>query len=583
MLIFGYMKDIIKSAGKETGFFIFCKLVDILGFFGEVFFIQRMIDFVFLEGKEVEVIFYAICVFSIFIWQYSSPALSVHIEQKILFRYRMKLEAKIYEKISKVKFEYFENSAILEVMNRILDNPADRMVSSLGKILEIISGAVSTIGVMAIIVKIGVAYMIGIIVLILFLLFLFQQIGKIKSNIFCARMELTRRETYLSGLLFDRELAMEKKLFGYTDYIQKKIEEEIFQNEKPLRWKLWQSRIITALYDYFVYLFSASAYLFFLVPLMQGKMELGFYIAIIPALQKIGKYFVGLIDNQLSDLKGNESFCKDIHDVFQLEEQYYENKEMMRKDFSVIELKDVTYRYPNAERPIIEKLNLKLEQGHHYALVGKNGSGKTTLIKLLLGLYQPQEGAIFLDGQNIKELSFEELQSRFSVIFQDFGRYAMSIKENIEMGVGSFEGEAEKMQEACAFAGIKEEIEKLPEGYETKLGKLKENSVDLSGGQWQKLAVARMYYSQKPFYILDEPTSALDPVSESEMYTNYANSLKGNSTSLFVSHRLGSTMLADKILVLEDGKIKEMGSHQELINKNGIYAKMFLAQRGLYV
>ena len=177
--------------------------------------------------------------------------------------------------------------------------------------------------------------------------------------------------------------------------------------------------------------------------------------------------------------------------------------------------------------------------------MGKNGSGKTTLIKLLLGLYQPQEGEIFLDGQNIKELSFEELQSRFSVIFQDFGRYAMSIKENIEMRISSFEGEAEKMQEACAFAGIKEEIEKLPEGYETKLGKLKENSVDLSGGQWQKLAVARMFYSQKPFYILDEPTSALDPVSESEMYTNYANSLKGNSTSLFVSHRLGATMLAD--------------------------------------
>ena len=117
-----------------------------------------------------------------------------------------------------------------------------------------------------------------------------------------------------------------------------KIEEEIFQNEKPLRWKLWQSRIITGIYDYFVYLFSASAYLFFLIPLMQGKMELGLYIAIIPALQKIGKYFVGLIENQLSDLKENENFCKDIHDVFQLEEQYYENKKKMRKDFSVIEL-----------------------------------------------------------------------------------------------------------------------------------------------------------------------------------------------------------------------------------------------------
>lgn len=449
MLIFLYMKDAIKCARKETAFLIFCKWIDILGFFGEVFFIQKIIDFVFLEGKEIEVIFYAMCVFFIFIWQYSSPSLSAHIEQKILFEYRMKLEAKIYEKISRVKFKYFENSAILEVMNRILDNPAERIVSSFGKILEIISGAVSAIGVMAIIVKIGVIYIIGIIVLILLLLFLFQQIGKIKSNIFCARMELTRRETYLSGLLFDRELAMEKKLFSYTDYIQKKIEEEIFQNEKPLRWKLWQNRIITALYDYFVYLFSASAYLFFLVPLMQGKMELGFYIAIIPALQKIGKYFVGLIDNQLSDLKGNESFCKDIHDVFQLEEQYYENKKMMRKDFSVIELKDVTYCYPNAEKPIIEKLNLKLEQGNHYALVGKNGSGKTTLIKLLLGLYQPQEGEIFLDGQNIKELSFEELQSRFSVIFQDFGRYAMSIRENIEMGISSLEGESKKMQEAC--------------------------------------------------------------------------------------------------------------------------------------
>ncbi len=195
MLIFWYMKDVIKSVKKKVIFLIFCKWVDILCFFGEVFFIQRIIDFVFLEGKEIEVIFYAMCVFSIFIWQYSSPALSAHIEQKILFRYRMKLEARIYEKISKVRFECFENSAILEVMNRILDNPADRMVSSFGKMLEIISGAVSTIGVMAIIVKIGVVYMIGIIVLILFLLFLFQKIGKIKSNIFCARMELTKDKT----------------------------------------------------------------------------------------------------------------------------------------------------------------------------------------------------------------------------------------------------------------------------------------------------------------------------------------------------------------------------------------------------
>lgn len=583
MLAF-YLKDNIKSFKKETSALGLCKLIDILCFFGEVFLIQRIIDSISMKEKEMELIFYIVSFIFIFIWQYSSHAIFEYFGQKNLLKYRMKLEPQIYEKVSKIRYEEFEDSAIVEKLNRVLDNPAKHITSSFCILLEIISGAVGTIGVMAIIVKVGIIYILGIAMLMLVLFFLFQQIGKIKSSVYRARMELTRRENYLSGLLFDRELAMEKKLFHYTDYIQEKIEEEIFQNEKPLRWKLWQSRLMTAAYDYFVYLFSASAYLFFLVPLLQGKMEVGLYIAIIPALQKIGKYFVKLIDRDLSSIKANENFCKELGEIFQLEEQYYKNTNCpiinnSKEYFSVITFKNVTYCYPNAESPVLEKLNLELEQGHHYALVGKNGAGKTTLIKLLLGLYTPQEGEILIDGKNIEEFSFKELQSLFSVIFQDFGRYAISVQDNIKMGM---EDES-RLEEACAFAGIKEDIEALSEKYHTNLGRLKENSLDLSGGQWQKLAVARMFYNQKPFFILDEPTSALDPISESELYTNYANSLKKTSTALFVSHRLGSTMLADKILVLEGGKIKEMGSHQELMRQNGIYAEMFSAQRGLYV
>lgn len=583
MLAF-YLKDNIKSFKKETSVLSLCKLIDILCFFGEVFLIQRIVDSISMKEEEIELIFCAVSLIFIFIWQYSSHAIFEHFGQKILLKYRMKLEPQIYEKVSKIRYEEFEDSVIAEKLNRVLDNPAKHITSSFCTLLEIVSGAVSTIGVMVIIVKVGTIYILGIAMLMLVLFFLFQQIGKIKSSVYRARMELTRRENYLSGLLFDRELAMEKKLFHYTDYIQEKIEEEVFQTEKPLRWKLWQSRLMTAAYDYFVYLFSASAYLFFLVPLLQGKMEVGLYIAIIPALQKIGKYFVKLIDSDLSSLKANENFCKELSEVFQLEEQYYINTNCptinnAKAYFSVITFKDVTYCYPNAEGPVLEKLNLELEQGHHYALVGKNGAGKTTLIKLLLGLYKPQEGEILIDGKNIEEFSFQELQNLFSVIFQDFGRYAISVQDNIKMGME----EESRLEEACAFARIKEDIEALPEKYHTNLGRLKENSLDLSNGQWQKLAVARMFYNQKPFFILDEPTSALDPISESELYTNYANSLKKTSTALFVSHRLGSTMLADKILVLEGGKIIEMGSHQELIQQNGLYAEMFSSQRGLYV
>ncbi|MEK6793806.1 MAG: ABC transporter ATP-binding protein [Spirochaetota bacterium] len=249
-----------------------------------------------------------------------------------------------------------------------------------------------------------------------------------------------------------------------------------------------------------------------------------------------------------------------------------------------VEFRNVSFRYPGSERMVFSNLNFRLLPGQSTALVGKNGAGKTSLVKLLARLYDPAEGVILLEGKDLRTYSIESVRKFFSVVFQDYVRYSLTLRENIALGDLSHADDSARIEHAASHAGIASLVGRLPKGYDTWLGRLfgtTGNSADLSGGEWQKIALARGYMRQSPALVLDEPTASLDVFAEAEIFKGLSHVSEGRMT-VIVSHRFSTVRTVDNILVFDEGRIVEAGSHDRLMKKKGVYASMFTAQASQY-
>lgn len=260
-----------------------------------------------------------------------------------------------------------------------------------------------------------------------------------------------------------------------------------------------------------------------------------------------------------------------------------EGKKVGKLEGCTIEFKNVSFKYPRSKSYTLRNISIKINNGEKLSVIGLNGAGKTTFIKLLTRLYEPTEGEILLNGFNIKEYDFEEYMKLLSVVFQDFKLLAFTVKENIALDKHE-EIEDEKVLEILKEAGLEKDIKKLEKGIFTPIYKsFEEDGIEFSGGQAQKLAIARALYKDAPIVVLDEPTAALDPIAEYEIYNKF-NQLVGNKTSIYISHRLSSCKFCDKIAVFHKGEIIEYGSHEELIGVKGSqYEEMYMAQAQYYV
>ena len=247
--------------------------------------------------------------------------------------------------------------------------------------------------------------------------------------------------------------------------------------------------------------------------------------------------------------------------------------------FESIELKNVSFAYPGSEKKVLSNVNLKISAGQKTALVGENGSGKSTLCKLILGYYDDYEGEILLNGIDIRKWDKADIKAMVTALTQNFSRYDVTLEDNICLGEPFTEEEVDR---AVSLSGLTDIIKRLPKGKKTMLGKLYEEGVDLSGGEWQRVAMARMIIRNTGLMLLDEPTASLDPMAERDVYEQY-DSITKDSATILVSHRLGAVKTADVIYVLENGTVSEVGSHAELMDKNGLYAKMYESQRGWYI
>ena len=395
-----------------------------------------------------------------------------------------------------------------------------------------------------------------------------------------------RQMNYYSELMTNKDMVKEIRLFNLSDTFIGRYQETFFRYFGGLKKLfvgegLWNIGInlVTTTINCLLFLYIAKG-------VAEGRYAVGDYSLYTGALGSIAGGIGTIIGTTAQIYEGTlfiDNLIRFMNEKRTVVASLPEPRRVAHGTGHTIEFKNVSFAYPGTERRVINNVNLKLDPGDTCVLVGLNGAGKTTLIKLLTRLYDPTEGEILLDGYNIKEYDTDDLYAMFGIIFQDFGKYAVSVKENIRFGQLDREAGDDEIVEAAEQSTASQFIENLPDKYDTPLMRyFEENGIELSIGQWQKLSIARAFYSDSDVIILDEPTASLDAIAEQDIYNQF-DRLRKDKTCIFVSHRLSSATVANKIIVLEQGAVIEEGSHAELMKKRGVYYELFTTQAKRYI
>lgn len=332
------------------------------------------------------------------------------------------------------------------------------------------------------------------------------------------------------------------------------------------------------------FLRDGIAYGFLIYSVIYKDMSIGNFVLYFGAIGGFSNWISGIVKN-LNELNKIHLETCDLRDYLEMEDKMNRGKGIeLPKDWELpcdIEVRNLYYKYPGAEDYTIKNMNLHVKKGEKLALVGVNGAGKTTLVKLICGLYTPTKGEIYINGNKASSYNRDEYYTLFSVVFQDIHLLPLSIEKNISLQIKE-NIDNNKIDEVLKISGLIEKVANLPKGKETLLLKsINKEAIDLSGGEMQKLMLARALYKGGPIIILDEPTAALDPIAENQIYQKY-NELTKEKTSIFISHRLASTRFCDRIVFIEDGQIIEEGNHNTLMGKNGKYREMYDMQSHYY-
>jgi ATP-binding cassette subfamily B protein len=392
-----------------------------------------------------------------------------------------------------------------------------------------------------------------------------------------------RQLDYLRQLGGSREAAKELKLFGLNKFLTQRftqLSDAIYEENVELsRRRLVAGSFLSLIGTLGYY----SAYAYVIWRTIKGALSIGSLTflagAILQASTNIQQIF-----STLSSIADQALFLTDLLAFFEMKPTIQSKPNAIPAPRPIVrgfEFRNVSFKYPGSSRLILNGLNFQLQSGERVALIGENGQGKTTIVKLITRLYDPTEGQILLDGVDLRDYELEDLYREIGVIFQDFMRYEMTARENIAVGRIDDLQNVNLLQTAAQKSLADQVIAKLPHHYEQMLGRRFDGGVDLSGGEWQKVALARAYLRDAQLLILDEPTAALDAKSEFEVFQRFAELTMGKM-ALFISHRFSTVRMADRIVVLEQGKIAEEGNHDELARMGGRYAEMFEMQAASY-
>ncbi len=511
-------------------------------------------------------------------WQLMSYV-NLRLEMRLNFVYR----TEITQKRAGLAYRHVEDNDTWELINRVCREPVEKLLGGFNNILGA-ANIVLRVGSLLAILMAQVWWAgLAIVAMSVPLFWLAIRSGRQVYEQNKEAQKHRRRAEYLQNVLQGRDNVEERTLFGYTEKVNGQWMEKYEAARKitvrvnaGFFIRLKGSSLITVLLS----LLIISVLLF---PLQSGLISAGMFMGLATSTLNLIQMMSWELSGTMGEIAKNVEYCRDLTAFCALSETpgaLEEPADSAGITFEALEFCHVSFRYPGTQKDILTDFCLRLERGKHYAFVGVNGAGKTTLTKLLTGLYDNYEGEILLNGKELRTYSPAQLKAFFSVVYQDFAKYQISLEDNIALGnVGK--KDAAKIREAATAAGLDEAIAGLPQGMRTPLGKIMKNGVDLSGGQWQRLAIARALYNPAAVQILDEPTAALDPVAESGIYEMFGKISAGKST-IFITHRLGAARLADEIVVVDGGRVAEKGSHEGLLSQNGIYASMFEAQRSWY-
>ncbi|HEX6823114.1 MAG TPA: ABC transporter ATP-binding protein [Candidatus Sulfotelmatobacter sp.] len=395
---------------------------------------------------------------------------------------------------------------------------------------------------------------------------------------------IRRQLDYLRILGGSKEAAKELKLFGLKNFLTgkfKRLSDQVYDEDIALAKKKGMAGSMLSAVGTAGYY---TAYIYAVWRTVTGVFSLGTLTFLANAIRDASSNLQQTFST-LSTIADQALFLTDLIAFFDMKPTIRSKPNALPAPRPIrqgFEFQDVSFRYPGSERKVLNGLNFVLRPGERVALIGENGEGKTTIVKLLTRLYDPVEGRILLDGIDLREYDLEDLYKEIGVIFQDYMRYEMTARENIAVGRIEFLDNLQKLQESARKSMANEVVAKLgAAGYDQMLGRRFETGVDLSGGEWQKVALARAYLRDAQLLILDEPTSALDARSEYEVFQRFAE-LTAGKMAVFISHRFSTVRMADRIVVLENGRIAEEGDHEYLTSLGGRYAEMFELQAASY-
>lgn len=540
---------------------------------------------IFQTGKDKsEIILPLIRILLCIVYERLIPSVRNAVDLSAQNRLAITLGVQMTDKRARLEYRYIEDKDTCDLIDRVCEKPEERFWSSFLNAQNGMKMTVKIVSLLAIIMAYAPVGGLIILAVCVPMLYLAGKMGSKNYELDKDAARLKRKYHYLAEVLTDREYAEERSLFGYGGFVRGQYN-AAFDAACKKETKIEKKRYINMKSGSMVTIGIAVIVMGILLPAVQkGNMTSGIYISLVNAV-------FGLVQSMSWDLSGVmyglvnlKEYLKDFSVFFMLEEKEGAcdaPANIFGFEFSSLEFKSVSFCYPGTKRYILKDCSFFLSKEKRYAFVGVNGAGKSTIIKLLTGLYDDYEGEILINQKSIKTYSYAELKAFVSVVFQDFARYAVSVRDNVVLADRAKKNE-DRLHNVLEKVGLGQAVASLKSGADTQLGRLEEESVDLSGGQWQRLAIARLLYADHPINILDEPTSALDPMAEAEIYNLFGIVNTGRFT-IFITHRLGAARMADEILVLDGGKIAEQGSHEELMEKaGGIYRKMYESQKSWY-
>lgn len=497
-----------------------------------------------------------------------------------LLRYKLQnsINSKFAEKMLHLDIPHLENPEVQKLIAKTRDTKTWRPPDFMRYLGYLFASIVGYLSAFIVLMPFGLFLPLFITIVNIPRLILRVRHGSIQWSLYGSGATDVHKLWYLEYITAEPKVIMESRIFQSQPWLLERyrtIQKHLYEINKKTLDKFLRVLTIPAIFEMLVLLTTAAL---FLPKVLDGSLSIGSYTLLIGLIDQLSAS-ASSIASQTGDLYENNFYVKQLFDVLNLPKVIKETKTPVRIDAKsppLIEFKNVTFSYPRSSQPTLNNLSFIVEPGQSIAFVGPNGAGKTTIIKLLCRFYDVSSGEILINGTNIKDLSLDDWYQCLSTLFQDFVKYNFPIKDNISLSrTGTID--LYRMEKAAQNSGAAEFINNLPNTYDQGLGNEYVDGVDLSIGQWQKLAIARAFYENSPILILDEPTSAVDAEAEAEIFANLNDTYK-DKTLIFVSHRFSTVRYADNIFVVEHGHITESGTHTQLMALEGKYATMFATQ-----